>query len=122
MVEFPLLVRSARGLRRRLRNLSQTPTFADINFASSNRRLTQASMWETNTFAASFHARLNVAAFAVFGLIFGAKRACPGLHGLGRGRPDRASCRPLQFVTNCATPWPASGSAPAACPPAPTRR
>src|SRR3954471_15778674 len=118
MVEFPLLVRSARGLRRRLRNLSQTPPFADINFTSSNRRLTQASMWETNTFAASFHARLNVAAFADFW----GEAGVPGLHGLGRGRPDRASCRPLQFVTNCATPWPASGSAPAACPPAPTQR
>jgi hypothetical protein len=28
---------------------------------SSSRRLTQAGMWETNTFIASFHARLNVA-------------------------------------------------------------
>jgi hypothetical protein len=37
------------------------PSFADINFASSNQRLTQADMWETNTFNASFHARLNVA-------------------------------------------------------------
>src|SRR3954464_15070897 len=101
MVEFPLLVRSARGLRRRLRNLSQTPPFADINFASSNRRLTQASMWETNTFAASFHARLNVAAFADFR----GEAAVPGrLYRLGNGLigPD---CRPLQFVTNCATPW-----------------
>src|SRR5207248_1234703 len=101
MVEFLLLVRSARGLRRRLRNLSQTPTFADINFASSNRRLTQASMWETNTFAASFHARLNVAAFAVFGLTFRAKRACPGFTGLGgtarSGRlPSASICHKLR--------------------------
>jgi hypothetical protein len=28
---------------------------------SSNRHLAQVGMWETNTFAASFHARLNVA-------------------------------------------------------------
>src|ERR1017187_10768095 len=62
MVEFPLVVRrSAKGLRRRLRNLSQIPPSADINFASSNRHLTQADMWETSTFTASFHARLNVA-------------------------------------------------------------
>src|SRR5205814_9714616 len=119
MVEFPLLVRSARGLRRRLRNLSQTPTFADINFASSNRRLTQASIWETNTFAASFHARLNVAAFAAFW----SETAVPGgLYGLGRGWPDRSGWRPLQLVTHCATPWPASGSGPAASPPVRARR
>jgi hypothetical protein len=37
------------------------PLFVDINFTSSNRRPTQAYMWETNTFDASFHARLNVA-------------------------------------------------------------
>jgi hypothetical protein len=37
------------------------PPFADINFASPNRHLSQPDMWETNTFAASFHARLNVA-------------------------------------------------------------
>src|SRR5260370_25788309 len=62
MVEFPLVAGGrARGLRRKLRNLSQIPPFADINFASSNRRLTQADMWETSTFTASFHARLNVA-------------------------------------------------------------
>src|SRR3954466_11521118 len=101
MVEFPLLVRSARGLRRRLRNLSQTPPYGDINFASSNRRLTQFSMWETNTFAASFHARLNVAAFAGF---WGESCARPPVTAW-MGWPDRAGCRPLQFVTNCATPW-----------------
>src|SRR5258708_39406747 len=62
MVEFPLVARrSARGLRRQLRTLSQIPPFADINFASPNRRLTQADIWETSTFTASFHARLNVA-------------------------------------------------------------
>jgi hypothetical protein len=62
MVEFPLVVRrSAKGFCGAGRNLSQIPLFADINFVSSNRRLTQAGMWETSTFAASFHARLNVA-------------------------------------------------------------
>jgi hypothetical protein len=35
--------------------------FADIKFVSSTRDLTLAGMWETNTSAASFHARLNVA-------------------------------------------------------------
>jgi hypothetical protein len=40
--------------------------FADINSASSNRPLSQAGMWETNTFAASFHARLNVALAGIF--------------------------------------------------------
>src|SRR6185312_4435029 len=47
------------------RNLSQIPRLADINFASSSRPLAQARMWETNTSAASFHARLNVAPQAV---------------------------------------------------------
>src|SRR5882757_3977632 len=62
MVEFPLVARrSARGLRRRLDIYPRKPRFADINFVSSNRPLTQAGMWETNTFAASFHARPNVA-------------------------------------------------------------
>jgi hypothetical protein len=53
--------RSARGFAASVRNLSQIPAVADITFLSSNRSLTQARMWETNTFAASFHARLNVA-------------------------------------------------------------
>src|SRR3954447_3647603 len=62
MVEFPLVARrSARGLRRRLDIYLRSPRFADINFASSNRGLFPSDMWETNTFAASFHARLNVA-------------------------------------------------------------
>jgi hypothetical protein len=63
MVEFPLVVwRSAfRVLRRQFEIYPRLPAFADINFASSNRYLTQAGMWETNTFGASFHARLNVA-------------------------------------------------------------
>src|SRR5260370_42449943 len=75
MVEFPLVARrSARGLRRRFRNLSQIPSFADINFASPNRHLTQADMWETSTFAASFHARLNVAPQREFGR--GADTSC----------------------------------------------
>src|ERR1700754_1883362 len=61
MVEFPLLVRwSARGFATPARNLSQIPPL-DINFVSSRRHLTQAGMWEPNTFIASFHARLNVA-------------------------------------------------------------
>src|SRR3954462_4786763 len=62
MVEFPLVVwPGAKGFAPPVRNLSQTPGFADINFVSSSRRPTQADMWETNTFPASFHARLNVA-------------------------------------------------------------
>jgi hypothetical protein len=62
MVEFPLVARrSARGFAAPVSYLSQMPRFADINFASSNLAVSQAGMWETNTFAASFHARLNVA-------------------------------------------------------------
>src|SRR3954453_3932790 len=65
MVEFPLLVRR-QGFALRLGNLSQIPRSADINFVSSNRDLALADMWETITFAATFHARLNVAAVDVF--------------------------------------------------------
>src|SRR6266851_10371468 len=116
MVEFPLVARrSARGLRRRLRNLSQIPPFADINFVSPNRRLTQADMWETNTLAASYHARLNVAPQHEFGP--GRIPGCAGKHPSARElaliRGNRAGSL-LQFVINSATPWPASGSGPAA--------
>src|SRR3954454_23370314 len=63
MVEFPLVVwRSAfRVLRRQFEIYLRCRGVADINFTSSSRRPTQADMWETNTFPASFHARLNVA-------------------------------------------------------------
>ena len=37
-----------------------------MNFVSSNRAVSQAGMWETNTLAASFHARLNVALTGYF--------------------------------------------------------
>src|SRR6202040_4371665 len=65
MVEFPLVARRGRGLRRRFENLSQIPPFADINFTSSNRCLGLSGMWEISTGLASFHARLNVAPRAV---------------------------------------------------------
>src|SRR4030088_2334262 len=98
MVEFPLVARrSARGFATPVRFLSQLPRFADINFTSSNRALSQAGMWETNTFGASFHARLNVALIGYF-------RAKAAL---------TLPSRPLQIVTNFATRWPASGSGPA---------
>jgi hypothetical protein len=62
MVEFPLVVwHGAKGLRRQFEIYPRCRGFADINFVSSSRRPTQAVMWETNTFPASFHARLNVA-------------------------------------------------------------
>jgi hypothetical protein len=65
MVEFPLVVwRTLKGPRRQFEIYPRLPAFADINFASSSRYLTQAGMWETNTFAASCHARLNVASHA----------------------------------------------------------
>src|SRR4029079_2387295 len=99
MVEFPLVARrSARGFAAPVRFLSQLPRFADINFASSNRALSQAGMWETSTFAASFHARLNVA-----------------LRGHFRTKAALSPpFRPLQIVTNFAARWPASGSGPIA--------
>src|SRR6266851_10244007 len=114
MVEFPLVARrSARGLRRRLRNLSQIPPFADINFASPNRHLTQADMWETSTFAASFHARPNVAPHTnSAGADTGCAARRPRARELVRTRGNLAGSL-LQFVINSATPWPASGSGPA---------
>jgi hypothetical protein len=39
--------------------------FADINFTPSSRALILTGMWETNTFGASFHARLNVASAVI---------------------------------------------------------
>src|SRR6476660_756873 len=60
MVEFPLVGPVARVCAP-ARNLSQIPPFADINFASSKAVSDPIGMWETNTFIASFHARLNVA-------------------------------------------------------------
>src|SRR5437879_5133526 len=53
-------------------------------------------MWETNTFDASFHARLNVAL-----------RVISGQNSVNRPFP------PLQIVTNSVTRWPDSGSGPA---------
>src|SRR4051794_32714189 len=109
MVEFPLLVRR-QGFALRLVNLSQIPRSADINFVSSNRDLALADMWETITFAASFHARLNVAAVDV------------SRRRIGSDRLTEVGRRPLQFVRNCAKPRPASGLAPARCRRAPARR
>src|ERR1700738_258453 len=102
MAEFPLVARrSARGFAAQFRNLSQMPRFADINFASSNRASIPSDMWETSTFAASFHARLNVALN----------------HGLWAKAALTVLALPLQIVTNSATRWPVSGSGPKACPP-----
>jgi hypothetical protein len=111
MVEFPLVDwRSAKGLRRQLRSLSQMPPFADINFASSSRHLTLAGMWEISTGGASVHARLNVAPAADLGQI-----ALPGLAGerllagIGADRLPPPAAGLLQFFTDSAAPWPASG-------------
>src|SRR6266480_5800000 len=105
MVEFPLLVRrSARALQRRLENVSQIPPFADINFASSNRPLTQAGMWETNTFAASFHARLNVALRHDCGA---SKWRKPDIGRVNRAPRPICDGSQVQFFINSAARWPA---------------
>jgi hypothetical protein len=62
MVEFPLVDPASRECfatpeRIYPRNLPS----ADIKILSSNGVSGLAGMWETNTFKASFHARLNVA-------------------------------------------------------------
>jgi hypothetical protein len=62
MVEFPLVGPASRECfappgRIYPRNLPS----ADIKILSSNEVSSSAGMWETNTFKASFHARLNVA-------------------------------------------------------------
>src|SRR3954470_19352933 len=63
MVEFPLVVwRNAfRVLRRQFEVYPGCRALLTLILTSSSRRPTQADMWETNTFGASFHARLNVA-------------------------------------------------------------
>src|SRR5947199_2601675 len=111
MVEFPLVgpaeprVLLAPPGRIYPRNLPP----ADIKILSSSGVSGLAGMWETNTFKASFQARLNVASRAWN------HAEIPLTLKLLAGTAARGA--PLHFVTNCAAPWQASGSAPAACRP-----
>jgi hypothetical protein len=62
MVEFPLVGPTSRecfATPERIYPRNLPP--ADIKILSSNGVSGLAGMWETNTFKASFHARLNVA-------------------------------------------------------------
>jgi hypothetical protein len=61
MVEFPLVDSGNRVLRRRKKFYPGNPPPADIKVVSPNGVSGLAGMWETNTFKASFYARLNVA-------------------------------------------------------------
>jgi hypothetical protein len=68
MVEFPLVARqSARVLRRQLDFYPRCPDLPTLILRHEPGQLILADMWETNTFEASFHARLNVASAAVPG-------------------------------------------------------
>jgi hypothetical protein len=66
MVEFPFgwPGGAASASRRQARIYPRNPPPADIKILSSNGVSGLAGMWETNTFKASFHARLNVASRA----------------------------------------------------------
>jgi hypothetical protein len=82
MVEFPLVARrSARAFATPVKDLTQIASFADINFASSKTASGSGCMWETNTFPASFDARLNVAPQGISGVDAGAGGKClkPGI-------------------------------------------
>jgi hypothetical protein len=62
MVEFPLVGPASRErFASPERNYPRNLPPADIKILSSNGVSGLAGMWETNTFKASFHARLNVA-------------------------------------------------------------
>jgi hypothetical protein len=70
MVEFPLVARRFARVCGAgwisIPDQADLTTLASSHLPSSNRLLALAGMWETSTFEASFHARLNVASAGIF--------------------------------------------------------